>query len=92
MGARTPTKNLESDHVVVRTTREEKLEAALRQILDWSTAYPMDMFPEADKDYLKDAHQVLSEHGMTLDRIAATIMRRMLERAGHLAKKALEEP
>ena len=69
--------------------RIERLEAALRRIVEWADAYPLAMFPALDADYLRRAHEVLTANGMTLDRISADNMRHAIEGAGKIAREAL---
>jgi len=66
--------------------RVEQLADAMRQIQQWSEAYPLDIFPEPD---WKRAHAVLKEHDMTLDAIAAGVMRRALVSVNKIASEAL---
>lgn len=67
-------------------TREERLEEALQRIVQWSEAYPPDIFPEPD---WKKAAQLLNAGGMTLDRISGACMRHVVESVGLIAKEAL---
>lgn len=64
----------------------ERLEDALTQIVEWSKAYPLDVFPEPD---FKKAAEVLKANGMTLDAISASNMRHVVEGVGSIAKAAL---
>jgi len=68
------------------TDREERLEEALERILQWSEAYPLDIFPEPD---LKRAHEVLTANGMTLDALSAHAMRHVIQGVGKIAREAL---
>ena len=70
--------------------RIEQLEAALYRIRQWAQAYPLGTFPEVDSAYLLNAHKVLTEHGMTLDRIAADNMRHVLEGVIEITTTALK--
>ena len=70
-----------------RDDEVEELREALGRIVDWSEAYPLDIFPEPD---LKRAHDVLKAHGMTIDSISASAMRHVVQRVGKIARKALE--
>ena len=67
----------------------EKYEEALQRIVDWAGAYPTDIFPVPDDDYLNRAHEVLAANGMTLDRISADAMRHCLHGIGRIARAAL---
>jgi hypothetical protein len=68
------------------TEREERLEDALRQIVRWADAYPLDIFPEPD---LKLAHDLLTAHGVTLDALSAHAMRHCLVGVRKIADDAL---
>jgi hypothetical protein len=68
------------------TERAERYEEALQRIVQWSEAYPLDIFPEPD---LKKARQLLEAGGMTLDAISAHCMRHVVEGVGKIAKQAL---
>jgi hypothetical protein len=67
--------------------RAERYEEALQQILQWSEAYPLAIFPEPD---WKKAAQLLKAGGMTLDVISASCMRHVVEGVGRIAREALE--
>lgn len=69
--------------------RIEQLEAALTRILEWADAYPLQVFPKVDEDYAKRAHEVLTAHGMTLDRLSADAMRHCLRGVRRIASAAL---
>jgi len=69
--------------------RIEELEAALTRIIEWADAYPFAVFPEVDEDYAKRAHTALTEHGMTLDRLSADVMRHVLTGVRRIASGAL---
>ena len=78
--------------VDVWSALEAKLEAmedALRQIAQWSDAYPLDVFPEPN---FARAHELLKAGGMTLDAISASNMRHVVEGVGRIAKAALDAP
>lgn len=66
----------------------ERYEEALRVIVRWSEAYPLEVFPEPD---FKKAHELLTAGGMTLDAISASCMRHVVKGVGEIAGKALEE-
>ena len=72
--------------------RIEALEAALRRIVDWADAYPLQVFPEVTEEYARRAHEVLTAKGMTLDRLAANAMRHCLTGVRRIASSALAEP
>ena len=65
----------------------ERYEEALQQIVQWSKAYPLDIFPEPD---FKKASELLKAGGMTLDAISASCMRHVVEGVGKIAREALE--
>lgn len=67
----------------------EELREALERIARWAEAYPTDIFPEATPEYLRNAHAVLKQHDMTIDRISASNMRHCLKGVGDIAKAAL---
>ena len=58
------------------------------RIVQWSEAYPLDVFPEPD---FKRAHELLRAGGMTLDAISASNMRHVVEGVGKIARAALPE-
>jgi hypothetical protein len=66
--------------------RIEVLDAALRRIVQWSEAYPPDIFPEPD---WKKAAALLNAGGITLDRISGSCMRHVVEGVGEIARAAL---
>ena len=53
----------------------EELKTKMHKIVTWIDTYPLDVFPEPD---FRKAHEVLMRHGMTLDSITASNMRRVL--------------
>lgn len=67
--------------------RIERLEEALQRIVQWSEAYPLDVFPEPD---WKKANELLTAGGITLDAVSASCMRRVVEGVGKIAREALE--
>lgn len=69
--------------------RVEKYEEALERIVRWSEAFPIEIFPEPDADYLRRAHEVLTASGMTLDRLSANAMRHVVVGVGKIAREAL---
>jgi hypothetical protein len=66
----------------------ERYEAALRRIVEWSEAYPLNVFPEPD---WKRAGDLLRAGGINLDVISASNMRHVVEGVGRIAKEALQE-
>ena len=69
--------------------RIDDLEEALRRIRDWSEAYPPDIFTPMTSADCQAAHEVLKEHGMTIDRISAHAIRHALDGIGKIASAAL---
>jgi hypothetical protein len=68
--------------------RIEELEAALQRIVQWSEAYPLDIFPEPD---WKKARSLLEAGGITLDAVSAHCMRHVIEGVGKIAGAALDK-
>lgn len=68
-------------------SREERMEIALRQILAWSEAYPLQVFAEPNWE---KAAELLKAGGVTLDSISAACMRHVVEGVGKIAREALE--
>jgi len=62
---------------------------ALKSIVQWSEAYPEDIFPEPD---WKKARALLEAGGMTLDSVSAHCMRHVVDGVGKIAREALEPP
>lgn len=62
---------------------------ALKRIVQWADAYPLDVFPEPDSAYYLKASEVLAANGMTLDRLSAAAMRHVVEGVGKIAREAL---
>jgi hypothetical protein len=69
------------------TDKTEKLESALRTIVQWGEAYPLDVFPEPD---WQKARELLAAGGISLDAVSASNMRHVVTGIATLAKKALE--
>jgi hypothetical protein len=65
-----------------------RLEEALQRIVQWSEAYPLDIFPEPD---WAKARQLLEAGGITLDAVSAHNMRHVVESVGKIAREALED-
>lgn len=66
--------------------RIDDLEQALQRIVQWSEAYPLDIFPEPD---WKKANELLTAGGIRLDAISAHCMRHVVEGVGQIARDAL---
>ena len=70
------------------TEKVERYADVLDDIVRWSKAYPLEVFPEPD---LKKAHEILKANGMTLDAISASSMRHVVTEVGKMAANALLE-
>jgi hypothetical protein len=68
--------------------RTEDLKEAIRLIIAWAEAYPLDIFPEPD---LKKARELLEAGGITLDAVSAHAMRHVLDGVAKIAREALKE-
>ncbi len=64
----------------------EHFAEALERIVQWSDAYPLEIFPEPD---FKRAAELLQAGGMTLDAISASNMRHVVVGVGKIAREAL---
>jgi hypothetical protein len=58
---------------------------ALTQIIRWSEAYPLDVFPEPD---FKAVNLALKAAGLSLDQVSASNMRHVISRVGEIARAA----
>ena len=67
----------------------DQMEEALQRIIRWAEAYPLDVFPEPDKDYYRKAAEVLTANGMTLDRLSAAAMRHVVKGVEKIAREGL---
>jgi len=79
---------LTKDDRIDRYDRIECLEEALQRIVQWSEAYPLDIFPEPD---WKKAAELLKVGGITLDAVSAHCMRHVVEGVGEIARAALDK-
>jgi hypothetical protein len=70
------------------TERAERYEDALQQIVQWSEAYPLAVFPEPD---WKKAAALLKAGGITLDAVSGSCMRHVVEGIGRIAREALHD-
>ncbi len=70
--------------------RCDELEEGLRRILEWTKAYPPNIFHEPSADEAHRAHVLLRANGMTLDAFSASALRHGLEGIGEIAKGALD--
>lgn len=68
---------------------EERVRDALVRIEQWSTAYPIDIFPEPDLDAVK---RVLADAGMLnqMDRMHSSWARYVVTGIGDIAREALK--
>ena len=66
--------------------RVRVLDEGMEQLIKWSKAYPLDLFPEPD---MVQAAAVLKDAGLTLDAISASNMRHVIARVGEIARQAL---
>ena len=66
----------------------ERQETGLRELDDWSKAYPLEVFPEPD---FKKAAELLKAGGQTLDAISASNMRHVVKRVGEIARAAMDD-
>jgi hypothetical protein len=67
--------------------RIDVLENALKDIAQWSKAYPLKVFPEPD---LQKVAELLARGGITLDAVSASMVRHVVESVGKIAREALE--
>lgn len=58
------------------TDELEKLQEKMHEIKIWINSYPLSIFPKPD---FEKAHEVLKQHGMSLDAISANNMRHVLD-------------
>ena len=68
--------------------RIEILETALEGLVQWSEAYPLDLFPEPN---WKRAQTALEAAGITMDAVSASCMRHVVEGVGRIARAALDK-
>ncbi len=69
--------------------RCDDLIEALQRIVQWSEAYPTDIFHEPTSEESHKAHKLLTENGMTLDTFSASMGRNCLKGVGDIARRAL---
>jgi len=69
--------------------RIDEMEEALHRIVQWSEAYPTDIFHEPSPEEYRRAHKLLRENGMTLDAFSASMGRHCLKGIGDIARGAL---
>ena len=68
--------------------RIDRLETALHQIVQWSEAYPVKVFPEPDWN---KAAELLKAGGITLDAVSAHCMKHVIDEVGKIARAALDK-
>lgn len=66
----------------------DQRESGLQRIVQWSDAYPLKLFPEPD---FAKVNEVLKANGITLDAVAASCMRHVVEGVGKIAREALQD-
>ena len=67
--------------------RVEIYEATLRALVAWADAYPVSIFPEPD---LGAARKALEKAGLSLDGVAASCMRHVVDKVAQVAQEALD--
>jgi hypothetical protein len=67
----------------------ETMESKLQEIVSWAESYPVDVFPEMKQADLQKARELLEAGGYTLDRLSASIMRRMITEVAPVAHEGL---
>jgi len=72
---------------VTTEDRVERLETALQKIVQWSEAYPLDIFPEPDWEKVA---ALCEAGGVSLDAISAHCMRQVVRGVGMIAREALD--
>jgi hypothetical protein len=75
-----------AEMTIAQADRIDELTEALDRIVQWSEAYPLEIFPEPD---LKKARELLAAGGITLDAVSAHCMRHVIEGVGKIAREAL---
>ena len=77
---------LERFAALVAAAERERCDWLLEHICMWLEAYPLSVFPEPD---FGKAHKVLTENGMTLDAISASIMRHVITQVKEMVDAAI---
>ncbi len=77
---------LEHFAALVAAAERERCDQLLEHIRGWAEAYPLSIFPEPD---FGKAHKVLTENGMTLDAISASIMRHVITQVKEMIDAAI---
>ena len=73
-------------HYAALEAKLSKMEEALEKIIQWSEAYPLDVFPEPD---FEKVAKVLKDNGMTLAAVSASNMRHVITEVAGMAREAL---
>lgn len=71
--------------------RCKELEEALQRIVQWSDAYPTNIFHEPSPEECQRAHKLLTANGMTLDAFSASMGRHCMAGVGKIARGVLEQ-
>lgn len=78
------------DDLIKRLENEnEELREALQRIVQWSDAYPTNIFHEPSPEESHRAHKLLTANGMTLDAFSASMGRHCLKGVGDIARAAI---
>jgi hypothetical protein len=81
-----PFEVLERFAALVAAAERKECDQLLEHIRGWVEAYPLSIFPEPD---FGKAHKVLTENGMTLDAISASIMRHVITQVKEMVDAAI---
>ena len=78
----------QAESAVIETleSRVESLKGKLQDVVNWSNAYPLDIFPEPD---FKKVRAALEAADISLDHVSASIMRHVVTGVGDIARAAL---
>jgi hypothetical protein len=79
-----------SEQLEAMREKIDRLTVALQKIVQWSEAYPIDIFHVPDQYECKRAHELLKANGMTLDAFSASMGRHCLKGVGDIAREALK--
>jgi hypothetical protein len=69
--------------------RMNRLAKALAIIMVWADAYPLNVFPEPDEEYCRQAGELLQAGGLSLDRLSAATARHVVTGVARIAREAL---
>lgn len=72
---------------VMSDDETDRYREALERIVQWSEAYPLDVFPEPD---FAKARELLAAGGIMIDAVSASCMRHVIRGVGEIARKALD--